>query len=162
MTAVFSFTPPFAEHKVHRNQYWLACAWGMIAIRECPCDSSHQHYDKPLLNTTAVWHLYCTQIQGFLLRRITGFFRLEGSQELLARSRVSCEVRADFLRLWPVWSWKTLHFPHKKGPAFCPLQNYRTGMHIIMLMSQKSVRLREPSTPPFGLINFWRGGGWVS
>ena len=86
ITAVFSCTPPFAEHKVQRNLYWLAWAWGIIAIRECPCDSSHQHYDKPLLNMTTVWHFHCTQIQDFLFHRITGLFRLEEPYEFIRSS----------------------------------------------------------------------------
>lgn len=83
MTAVFSFTPPFAEHKVHRNLYWFVCAWGIIAIWECPCDASHEHYDKMLSNMTVVWHFSCTQVRSFLLWRIAGLCGLEGPQEFI-------------------------------------------------------------------------------
>lgn len=118
----FQLYTPCTEHKVHRNLDWLACAWGSIVVRECPCDSSHQHYHKSVSNVTAVWHFYCSQIQGFLFHGTPQLFRLERPQEFI-RSSLCAKQRL----LWSQNNFpgaldslflKTLHFPHKKRTQF--------------------------------------------
>lgn len=130
MTADFCFTTPFTENKVHRKLCWPVCTWGVIAIRECLCDSSHYHSDKQLSNMSAVWHFYCAQIWGFLIHRITGLVMLESPQAFIQPSlwlkagQLWGQGRSSF-ELYPVRSWK-LYW--RKGPT--PPVHFRIKRHV--------------------------------
>lgn len=126
MKADCSFTPPCTEHKVHRNLYWRACAWGIIIVRECPCDSSHYH--KSVSDVTAVWHFYCSQIQGFLFHGTPQFFRFKRPQ-VQPLCRAVSALKSEQVP-WGFGQSVPENFTFlTQGPSFWPLLSYMAHEH---------------------------------